>query len=116
MHAPVLSGNQHYHGMVYQILVDLSKALINTISAGRNLKSSTESHLQGQGLEKLMSKHFKKDIYFSILKALWGRNMPCKAFLIYRQAVIALQFLKVKSGNSEGQSAPLLSALLAWDT
>lgn len=51
-----------------------------------------------------MSKHLKKHAYFIILKALWGRNMPSKAFLIYRQAVIALLFLKVKSGKSEGHS------------
>lgn len=79
MHASVLSGNQHYHNMVYPILRDLSKALINTISAGRSLKPSTESHLQGPGLENLMSKHFKTHVYFSILIALWGRNTPCKA-------------------------------------
>lgn len=54
-----------------------------------------------------MNKHFKKHIYFSILKALWGRNTPCKAFLIYRRVVIALQFLKVKSGKSKGHSQHL---------
>lgn len=43
---PLISGSQHYHSMVYRVLADLSKALINTISARRNLKPSTASHLQ----------------------------------------------------------------------
>lgn len=114
MFAPVLSSNQHYHGMANPIL-HLSKALINTLSAGRNLQPSTENYLQGPRL-KNDEQEFLKHIYFFILKALWGRNMPCKTFLTYRQAVIALQFLKLKPGKSKGQSAPLLSALLGQDT
>lgn len=108
MHASVLLGNQHYHSMVCQILAYLSTALINTIWAGKK-KVSSQALKVIFGDEDLKNwwASISKDIYFSILKALWGRNTPCKAFLIYRQAVIALQFLKVKSGKSEGHSQHL---------
>lgn len=100
MHASVLLGNQHYHSMVYQILAYLSTALINTIWAGKKKVSSQALKVifRDEDLKNWWAS-ISKDIYFSILKALWGRNTPCKAFLIYRQAVIALQFLKVKSGK-----------------
>lgn len=62
----MLLGNQHYHSMVYQILAYLSTALINAIWAEKKkgLKPSTESHLRWWGLEKLMSKHFKRHLFF----------------------------------------------------